>query len=534
MVFPSLISSQDNPTTIAKNPNPPEKDPHDVFLENFEQDLHKYPSTSVKRFSTLSFQDYLRKNSIRSKASSPFEIQQFDFSKYTHLHDFLPDSQNFYRALGLGLIEACLKNSQFTNRLANFRENVNEKRIELSTDSYLYSSEDLRKVFCQRISQLIDLASESNDFLRVRGILLLVDSRDTIFDSAIISLVKTSIDKYLEEKITNMHSDHEENNGSLSNRSLDQHQRRMHMMESGVIGDLMVYIPDIFQVTFVLQTIENKTIKGTVYQPHNKHDCPEIHILNEKYSVYQNFSLLSIIIEKDNKTQNPTPLKEELPSPPSLHIQTDTEPEQFSFHSETSSSSSSDGEDEEESPGELPEESPLETQQINEIHHITNNSHELQFQKPLGLSEDNLTNMLKNSDSFNQDSLYQLNPQQQEFKPKTLKFSNNSLLHTNPDEETVPEQKTPVRQLKTFHIHNAEDFERLADENSRSRDFRVDVKQCSFIERERRPSMKILNEEDELFVSTSRRFERNIIKENIIQREKSISIPVQPPQEVNI
>jgi len=502
----NFLHEKYNPTSLTKSSKQKilDKDPHDVFLENFESDLQKHPSTSVKRFTTLTFQDYLRKNSIRPQSSSLFEIQQFDFSKYSYLHDFLPDSQNFYRALGLGFIDACLGNSQFINRLVRFQNDIQEKRIKLSTDSYLYSSEDLQNIFCKRIAELIDLTEQSNDFLRVREILLLVASKDSIFDNAIISFVKANIDKYLQEKIV---EDYHED--------FDQHKRRMHMMESGVIGDLMVYIAEIFQITFVIQTIENKTIKGTVYHPHDKFDCPEVHLLNEKYSVYQNFSLLSV---KKEQTQEKT----------SMPIIVDQ-----GIVSKTASDTSSSESEDEESQSRLSSELlfkssdkvELEQQQedIMELHlpnTFHNSSQENDFQKPLGYSDDNVSNKLNNSNSL--DKIF-VNPMphnieipHQEFEPKALRFSNNSLLQIkiNPDEslEPVPNQKTPVRQVKTFRVHNTEEFERIADEHERNPDYRVEVKQCSFIESENKPSVKVLDneEEGELFVSTSRRFERNI------------------------
>jgi len=149
-----------------------------------------------------------------------------------------------------------------------------------------------------------------------------------------------------------------------------------------------------------------------------------------------------------------------------------------------------------------------------------NSSQENEFQKPLGYSDDNLSNMLNNSNSL--DKIF-VNPlphhidiPHQEFEPKALRFSNNSLLQIkiNADEilEPVPNQKTPVRQVKTYRVHNTEEFERIADEHEKNPDYRVEVKQCSFIEHEYKPSMKVLDneEEDDLLVSTSRRFERNI------------------------
>ena len=86
---PTLNSSEASSSTSSSLPT-------DTTLKGFSPEKLRYPFSLLTKFTYASFQDYLTKNSISLPVESSLTY------RYSNIREFLPDSQNFYRALGLG------------------------------------------------------------------------------------------------------------------------------------------------------------------------------------------------------------------------------------------------------------------------------------------------------------------------------------------------------------------------------------------------------------------------------------------------
>lgn len=251
----------------------------DSTLKIFTSEKFKYPFSLLTKFTYTSFKDYLSKNSILMPPDSSVR------DKYSHVREFLPDSQNFYRALGLGILEGFLSKPILLPRIAEWYNKIFNRELSLSTQLYPFNSDELRSIFCGYLKQLAETreaSEETTDGIKSRRLLYQMDSKDTVFDIALISFVKEMIMDYY---------------ANASRNKANTVVNRMKANDSSVISDLLEEIPNIFTINLVVLTIQSRASTEVFYDHKNSDQnkaSPRVYIMNEKQLSYQNFCVLNI------------------------------------------------------------------------------------------------------------------------------------------------------------------------------------------------------------------------------------------------
>ena len=251
--------------------------PSDLSLKEFTPEKLRSPFSLLTKFTYAPFKDYLSKNLISLPIDSPLMY------KYSHIREFLPDSQNFYRVIGLSLLEAFLSDISLISRLNEWYNKVFYRDVTLSSHIYSFSSEDLRSTFCGYLKQLIQTRvdnEETKEGQKSRNLLFNMDCKDSIFDIALISFIKEILIQKLD----------------ISKSSPENIEGRIKANDSTLIEDLIGEISQAFNVNLIVQIVQNKNVNETIYavQTSDPRAFPTLHILNEKQLSYQNFSILNI------------------------------------------------------------------------------------------------------------------------------------------------------------------------------------------------------------------------------------------------
>jgi len=297
----SFISTlhQRNLTKISTETTKPSQDslqtsatlPNDPSLKSFSPDELKYPFSLLAKFTYASFRDYLTKNAIPLPVDSPL------IYKYSHIREFLPDSQNFYRALGLGLLEILLSDAIYIHRISEWYQKVFHREIVLNTQIYPFSSDEMRSTFCGYLKQLIQSREdpeETREGKTSRNLLYQMATKDTVFDVALISFIKEVLINKL----------------SAVRQPSELLEDQVKSNDSRIIGDLILVIPQAFSVNLIVQIIQEKIVTENIYtvQGSDPKVCPTLHILNEKQFSYQNFCILNLDNLESETFQSQKPL----------------------------------------------------------------------------------------------------------------------------------------------------------------------------------------------------------------------------------
>jgi len=251
--------------------------PTDLSLKEFTPEKLRSPFSLLTKFTYATFKDYLTKNLISLPIDSPL------LYRFSHIREFLPDSQNFYRVIGLSLLEVFLSDISHISRLYEWYNKIFHRDLTLSSHIYSFPAEELRSTFCGYLKQLIQTrvdSEETREGQKSRNLLYNMDCKDAIFDMALISFVKEMLIRKLDN----------------SKLSMENFQGRIKANDSALIEDLIGEISHTFNVNLIVQIVQNKTVSEVVYavQTNDPRASPTLHILNEKQISYQNFSILNI------------------------------------------------------------------------------------------------------------------------------------------------------------------------------------------------------------------------------------------------
>ena len=214
------------------------------------------------------------------------------------IRDFLPDSENFYRALGLGLIELYLIEPEFKDRLRYIHNRIQAQEMVLCSDAYPFSPKDLKDTFCGYIVHLLSDEGISSDPARIRELLYTMTTRNVVFDAAIVSLVKCMIEEYFTKHPSEMPR-------KASPRNLFDdlcNPPKLRMDDSGIITDIIEYIPKIFSISLIVLVVENKSIRQLTYKSKAEAD-PKVYLLNERHREYQNFALVTPDLQQQSRLE---------------------------------------------------------------------------------------------------------------------------------------------------------------------------------------------------------------------------------------
>jgi len=265
LVFRLILLDQSKTTGTEKELS------SNLDLKNFNLKKKAGTTPGITKFNQIPLKDYLIKNSIILSEDNKL------CHRFSHIKEFLPDSQNFYRVLGLGVLEAYLTNETYQNRLKKIYEDTLNQIIPLSMNVYPFTPNELRATFCGYLKQLLTIQEEQPEPRKLKELLFEMCHKDPVFDVALITLTK----EIILSKI------------SGSSSMPRDFSNRIKSSDSSLINDIISLIPDALEINLIVEVVQENKIKESIYPSRNPRENPNLNIIHEKQSSYQNFHLLS-------------------------------------------------------------------------------------------------------------------------------------------------------------------------------------------------------------------------------------------------